>query len=140
MTLERDARFGASPAPKRHGGLGAARSRCVFAPLQRPLAACAAAIGYSTEAHAQSPRLFAELAPDLEVYRFDEEHSIFRADETCSLRVGDKVQIRCNYTPFAIGYFGAYHVLEGGRVVDVWPVMPQGPESRWLLDMLERGD
>jgi D-serine deaminase-like pyridoxal phosphate-dependent protein len=77
---------------------------------------------------------------DLETYRFDEEHSIFLADETVPLTTGDKVEILCNYTPFAIGYFEAYHVLEDGKVVDLWPVMPRGPESRWLLDMLERGD
>jgi D-serine deaminase-like pyridoxal phosphate-dependent protein len=77
--------------------------------------------------------------PDLEMYRFDEEHSIFLADDSCSLRTGDKVEIRCNYTPFAIGYFEAYHVLENGRVTDVWPVLPRGPESLWLLDLLERG-
>jgi D-serine deaminase-like pyridoxal phosphate-dependent protein len=76
----------------------------------------------------------------LPVHRFDEEHSIFVADATCSLKVGDKVEILCNYTPFAIGYFEAYHVMEGGRVSDIWPVMPRGPESRWLLDMLERGE
>jgi D-serine deaminase-like pyridoxal phosphate-dependent protein len=79
-------------------------------------------------------------APDLRVHRFDEEHSIFLADEACALRVGDTVEIHCNYTPFAIGYFEAYHVIEDGRVSDVWPVLPRGPESRWLLDMLERGD
>lgn len=77
---------------------------------------------------------------DLEKYRFDEEHSIFLADASVPLTTGDKVEILCNYTPFAIGYFEAYHVLEDGRVVDIWPVMPRGPESRWLLDMLERGD
>jgi D-serine deaminase-like pyridoxal phosphate-dependent protein len=77
---------------------------------------------------------------DLEVYRFDEEHSIFNVDDACPLNVGDTVEILCNYTPFAVGYFEAYHVLEGDRVVDVWPVMPRGPESRWLLDLLERGD
>ena len=77
---------------------------------------------------------------DLEKYRFDEEHSIFLADGSCLLRVGDKVEILCNYTPFAIGYFEAYHVMEDGRVTDLWPVMPRGPESRWLLDMLERGE
>jgi D-serine deaminase-like pyridoxal phosphate-dependent protein len=76
---------------------------------------------------------------DLEPYRFDEEHSIFLADAACPLRIGDRVAINCNYTPFAIGYFEAYHVIEGGHVADVWPVMPRGPESRWLLDMLERG-
>jgi D-serine deaminase-like pyridoxal phosphate-dependent protein len=80
------------------------------------------------------------LAPDgQKPYRFDEEHSIFTIDATSPRKVGDKVEIRCNYTPFAIGYFDAYHVIENGRVVDVWPVMPRGPESRWLLDMLERG-
>jgi D-serine deaminase-like pyridoxal phosphate-dependent protein len=77
---------------------------------------------------------------DLEKYRFDEEHSIFLADETTPLITGDKVEIMCNYTPFAISYFEAYHVLEDGKVVDIWPVMPRGPESRWLLDMLERGE
>ncbi|HEY6057803.1 MAG TPA: alanine racemase [Candidatus Limnocylindrales bacterium] len=79
-------------------------------------------------------------APALEPYRFDEEHSIFRADETSDLKVGDTVEIRCNYTPFAIGYFEAYHVVEDGHVTDIWPVMPRGPQSRWLLDMLERGE
>jgi D-threonine aldolase len=78
-------------------------------------------------------------SPALEMYRFDEEHSIFLTDASTSLGVGDKVEILCNYTPFAVGYFEAYHVIEGGRVVDVWPVMPRGPESRWLLDLLERG-
>ena len=77
---------------------------------------------------------------DLPVYRFDEEHSIFSVDDSCSLAVGDRVEILCNYTPFAISYFEAYHVVQDGHVTDLWPVMPRGPESRWLLDMLERGD
>ena len=76
---------------------------------------------------------------DLERYRFDEEHAIFLADASCPLKVGDRVEVLCNYTPFAISYFEAYHVMEDGQVVDVWPVLPRGPESRWLLDMLERG-
>jgi D-serine deaminase-like pyridoxal phosphate-dependent protein len=77
---------------------------------------------------------------DLPVHRFDEEHAIFLADDSCPLTTGDKVEILCNYTPFAIGYFEAYHVIEDGIVTDIWPVMPRGPESRWLLDMLERGE
>jgi D-serine deaminase-like pyridoxal phosphate-dependent protein len=78
--------------------------------------------------------------PDLEKFRFDEEHSIFLTNGRTALRPGDKAEILCNYTPFAISYFEAYHVIEDGRVSDVWPVMPRGPESRWLLDMLERGE
>jgi len=77
---------------------------------------------------------------DLDVYRFDEEHSIFVVDDRTSLATGERVEILCNYTPFAISYFEAYHVIEDGVVTDVWPVMPRGPESRWLLDRLERGE
>jgi D-serine deaminase-like pyridoxal phosphate-dependent protein len=77
---------------------------------------------------------------DLAPYRFDEEHSIFVADAATRLATGDRVEILCNYTPFAISYFEAYHVIEDGRVADIWPVLPRGPESLWLLDMLERGD
>jgi len=73
-------------------------------------------------------------------YRFDEEHGIFDADVDYPIRVGDRVELLCEYTPFAVSYFEVYHVVEGGRVVDVWPVMPRGPESRWLLHMLERGE
>lgn len=77
---------------------------------------------------------------NLEPFRFDEEHSIFLVDDSIPLRVGDRVQLNCNYTPNAIGYFEAYHVVENRHVSDVWPVLPRGPESRWLLDMLERGE
>ena len=77
---------------------------------------------------------------DLEVYRYDEEHSIYSAGPECPIAVGDTLEILCNYTPFAVGYFEAYHVLEDGHVVDIWPVLPRGPESRWLLDLLERGE
>ncbi len=72
--------------------------------------------------------------------RFEEEHGIFvRDDAAFPIAVGDRVELLCAYTPFAVGYFDAYHVVENDRVVDIWPVMPRGPESRWLLDMLERG-
>jgi D-serine deaminase-like pyridoxal phosphate-dependent protein len=76
---------------------------------------------------------------DLPPYRFDEEHSIFLAGDADPARTGDRLEILCNYTPFAISYFEAYHVIEGGRVTDIWPVLPRGPESLWLLDRLERG-
>jgi D-serine deaminase-like pyridoxal phosphate-dependent protein len=77
---------------------------------------------------------------DLAPYRFDEEHSIFVVDGASPLGTGDRVEILCNYTPFAISYFEAYHVIQNGRVTDIWPVLPRGPESVWLLDLLERGD
>jgi D-serine deaminase-like pyridoxal phosphate-dependent protein len=77
---------------------------------------------------------------DYPIFRTDEEHGNYTIDRACPIKLGDKVELLCNYTPFAVSYFDAYHVIEGGRIVDIWPVIPRGPESRWLLDMLETGD
>jgi D-threonine aldolase len=75
----------------------------------------------------------------LKPYRFDEEHAIYEADDRCSLKVGDVVDFHLGYTPFAVNYFDAYHVVEDGTVVDIWPIMPRGPLHGGLLEMLEAG-
>jgi len=76
---------------------------------------------------------------DLKPYRFDEEHATYEADASCALRVGDVVDFHLGYTPFAVNYFDAYHVVEKGVVVDIWPVLPRGPLHGGLLAMLEAG-
>ncbi|MEI7743362.1 MAG: alanine racemase [Chloroflexota bacterium] len=76
---------------------------------------------------------------DLPPYRFDEEHATYVIDETCPLKVGDVVDYHLGYTPFAVNYFDAYHVVEDGRVVDIWPILPRGPMDHGLLAMLEAG-
>ncbi len=70
-------------------------------------------------------------------YRFDEEHATYEADTSCSLKVGDVVGFHLGYTPFAVNYFDAYHVIEDDVVVDIWPIMPRGPLHGGLLTMLE---
>jgi hypothetical protein len=47
------------------------------------------------------------------------------------------VDFHLGYTPFAVNYFDAYHVVEAGTVVDIWPIMPRGPLHGGLLQMLE---
>ena len=76
---------------------------------------------------------------DLAPYRFDEEHATYVADASCDLRVGDVVDFHLGYTPYAVNYFEAYHVVEGGKVVDIWPIIPRGPLHHGLLEMLESG-
>ena len=76
---------------------------------------------------------------DLTPYRFDEEHATYEADPSCPLRVGDVVDFHLGYTPFAVNYFDAYHVVEDGTVVDIWPIMPRGPLDGGLLAELEAG-
>ena len=76
---------------------------------------------------------------DLKPYRFDEEHATYEADASCTLKVGDVVGFHLGYTPFAVNYFDAYHVVEDDKVVDIWPIMPRGPLHGGLLGMLEAG-
>jgi len=71
---------------------------------------------------------------DYPIYRYDEEHGIFDIYGSCPLTVGDTVELLPGYTPFAVSYFDVYHVVEGGKVVDVWPVIPRGPEHGGLLN------
>ena len=80
------------------------------------------------------PRIFGH--EGLKPYRFDEEHATYEADETCSLKVGDVVDFHLGYTPFAVNYFDAYHVVEKGTVVDIWPILPRGPLHGGLLATL----
>ena len=76
---------------------------------------------------------------DLKPYRFDEEHATYEADPSCPLKVGDVVGYHLGYTPFAVNYFDAYHVVEDDVVTDIWPIMPRGPLHGGLLPMIEAG-
>jgi len=72
------------------------------------------------------------------IARYDEEHGIFKIDASCPLKTGDVVELLPGYTPFAVNYFDVYHVAEGDKVTDVWPIIPRGPEHGGLLDELSR--
>jgi D-serine deaminase-like pyridoxal phosphate-dependent protein len=76
----------------------------------------------------------------LKPYRFDEEHATYEIDADSPLKVGDVVDFHLGYTPFAVNYFDAYHVIEDGTVVDIWPIMPRGPLHGGLLTELESPD
>jgi 3-hydroxy-D-aspartate aldolase len=71
---------------------------------------------------------------DYPILRYDEEHGIFSTYGSCPLKVGDTVELFPGYTPFAVSYFDVYHVVDGDKVVDIWPVLPRGPEHGGLLD------
>ena len=74
---------------------------------------------------------------DYPISRYDEEHGIFDVYDPCPLKVGDRVELYPGYTPFAVNYFEAYYVVEGGKVVDVWPILPRGPDHGGLLRQLK---
>jgi D-serine deaminase-like pyridoxal phosphate-dependent protein len=71
---------------------------------------------------------------DYPIFRYDEEHGIFTVDASCPLKVGDKVELNIGYTPYAVNFFDVYHVVEDGKVVDIWPIIPRGPGHAGLLN------
>ena len=56
-----------------------------------------------------------------------EEHILFDVDSRCPLTPGEAAELIPGYTPSTINLYDAYHVVEKGRVVDIWPVIPRGP-------------
>jgi D-serine deaminase-like pyridoxal phosphate-dependent protein len=52
-----------------------------------------------------------------------EEHVGYRYPEGARYRVGDRVSLIPDYAPTTVNLFGAFHVVEAGRVVDVWPIL-----------------
>jgi D-serine deaminase-like pyridoxal phosphate-dependent protein len=69
---------------------------------------------------------------DHKVFRFDEEHGIFAAPEGSALRVGDPVALVPGYSPSTVNWYDAYHVVSGGVVTDIWPIIPRGPGHHGL--------
>ena len=72
---------------------------------------------------------------DHEVFRFDEEHGIFSAPEGSSLQVGDAVALVPGYSPSTVNWYDAYHVIQDGVVVDIWPIIPRGPGHHGLAGL-----
>ena len=70
---------------------------------------------------------------DLKGFRFDEEHGLFEAGPDYPLHVGDVCELVPGYAPSTVNWYDCYHVVEGDRVVDIWPVIPRGPGHGGLI-------
>lgn len=70
---------------------------------------------------------------DVENLGFDEEHGRFAAPAGGGLTLGEVVQILPGYAPSTVNIYDAYHVVEDGEVVDIWPVVPRGPGHLGLV-------
>ena len=80
-----------------------------------------------------APALSTIRGHDLKVLRVDEEHGVFIADASYPLHVGDVVELVPGYAPGTVNWYDAYHVVDGDRVVDIWPVIPRGPGHGGLI-------
>jgi D-serine deaminase-like pyridoxal phosphate-dependent protein len=64
---------------------------------------------------------------------FAEEHALFDVDERCRLDLGDTVELVPGYAPSTVNLYDAFHVVEGGVVTEIWPVIPRGPGHVGIL-------
>ena len=64
---------------------------------------------------------------------FAEEHALFDVDERCPLELGDTVELVPGYAPSTVNLYDAFHVVEGGVVTEIWPVIPRGPGHVGIL-------
>lgn len=64
---------------------------------------------------------------------FAEEHALFDVDERCRLKLGDTVELIPGYAPTTVNLYDVYHVIENGRVTDIWPIIPRGPGHGGIL-------
>lgn len=81
-----------------------------------------------------APSLASIRSHDLPVVRFDEEHGVFAATADCPLRVGDVVELIPGYAPGTVNWYDAYHVVEDGTIIDIWPVIPRGPGHSGIIN------
>jgi D-serine deaminase-like pyridoxal phosphate-dependent protein len=73
-----------------------------------------------------------DLAPPLpmdssiKVREVHEEHTLLDITADHPLRFGDRVELTVGYCGGTVNLHDVYHVVEGGRVVDIWPILARG--------------
>jgi D-serine deaminase-like pyridoxal phosphate-dependent protein len=65
--------------------------------------------------------------PEGQIRYYAEEHALFDFPGRPPVDLGDRVEIMAGYGPTTVNLYDVFHVIEGGVVVDVWPVTPRGP-------------
>jgi len=53
----------------------------------------------------------------------NEEHTGIDVPAGSRLAYGDTVELEAGYAPTTVNLYGCYHIIEGGVVTDIWPVM-----------------
>jgi D-serine deaminase-like pyridoxal phosphate-dependent protein len=79
-----------------------------------------------------APELTVIAGRELANLGFDEEHGRFAAPRDGSLHIGDVVQLIPGYAPSTVNIYDAFHVVEDGVIVDIWPIIPRGPGHHGL--------
>jgi D-serine deaminase-like pyridoxal phosphate-dependent protein len=62
----------------------------------------------------------------IRVREVHEEHTLLDVAANHPLRFGDRVEMTVGYCGGTVNLHDVYHVVEQGRVVDVWPILARG--------------
>jgi len=61
-----------------------------------------------------------------------EEHTLLDVEDEKRLPVGEVVEMVVRYCGGTVNLNDVYNVVEGDRVVGVWPILARGPGRRWV--------
>ena len=61
-----------------------------------------------------------------------EEHTLLDVEDPERLRLGEPVRLIVGYCSGTANLNDVYNLVEGDRVVDVWPILARGPGRRWI--------
>lgn len=64
--------------------------------------------------------------PSITVREVHEEHTLLDVAADHPLRFGDRVELTVGYCGGTVNLHDVYHVAEGDRIVDIWPVLARG--------------
>jgi D-serine deaminase-like pyridoxal phosphate-dependent protein len=60
------------------------------------------------------------------VTALNDEHAVIAVPASCTLSIGDRVQLLPSHTDPTVNLHDVFYVIEGDRVVDVWPISARG--------------
>jgi D-serine deaminase-like pyridoxal phosphate-dependent protein len=60
------------------------------------------------------------------VTALNDEHAVIALPSSCPLAIGDRIQLTPSHTDPTVNLHDVFYVIEGDRVVDVWPISARG--------------
>jgi D-serine deaminase-like pyridoxal phosphate-dependent protein len=60
------------------------------------------------------------------VTALNDEHAVIALPSSCPLAIGDRIQLIPSHTDPTVNLHDVFYVIEGDRVVDVWPISARG--------------
>lgn len=91
-----------------------------------------AVLDYGTKVMAMDLGPPALVEPWARVRAVHEEHTLLDVDDEKRLLLGEPVEMIVGYCGGTVNLNDVYNVVEGDRVVEVWPILARGPGRRWV--------